>query len=73
MNKYHQVENNKNNKYGHHLHKRKRDIERMIAYRKNKGLEIEEEKMKELEEIDAEMNERKGDFEKDKRKEFFIG
>ena len=29
--------------------------------------------MKELEEIDAEMNERKGDFEKDKRKEFFIG
>ena len=36
----------------------------MRAYRKNKGLEIEEEKMKEIEEIDAEMSERKEDFEK---------
>jgi hypothetical protein len=36
----------------------------MIEYRKNKGLEIEQEKMDELQKIEGEMGGRKRDFEK---------
>ena len=44
----------------------------MIEYRKKKGLEIETEKIEEIEQINQELNGRKKQFEKDKRKEFFI-
>jgi hypothetical protein len=44
----------------------------MIEYRKSKGLDVEEEKVQALGQIEQELGERKKDFEKDKRKEFFI-
>lgn len=44
----------------------------MIEYRKSKGLDIEEEKLQALEQIGQEMGERRKNFEKDKRKEYFI-
>jgi hypothetical protein len=44
----------------------------MIEYRRSKGLEVEEEKVQALEKIDQELGERRKDFEKDKRKEYFI-
>lgn len=44
----------------------------MIEYRKSKGLDIEEEKLQALQTIDQELGERRKDFEKDKRKEYFI-
>lgn len=44
----------------------------MIEYRRKKGLEVEEQKLGELEQIEHEVTERKRDFEKEKRKEFFI-
>lgn len=44
----------------------------MIEYRRKKGLEVEEQKLGELEQIEHEVTERKRDFENDKRKEFFI-
>lgn len=34
----------------------------MIEYRRSKGLEVQEEKIEELEKIDEEMGERKRDF-----------
>lgn len=44
----------------------------MIEYRRKKGLEVEEQKLGELEQIEQEVTERKREFEKEKRKEFFI-
>jgi hypothetical protein len=44
----------------------------MIEYRKRKGLEIEAQKVEELEKVEAELSSRKHTFEREKRKEFFI-
>ncbi len=44
----------------------------MIEYRKSKGLDIEEEKVQALNKIEEELGDRRKDFEKDKRKEYFI-
>lgn len=71
LNKYHQV-NSKPNNYSQQLHKKKRDLERMIEYRKSKGLEVDEEKAQALANIQQELGERRKDFEKDKRKQYFI-
>lgn len=37
LNKFHQV-NTKHNNYSQQIHKKKRDLERMIEYRRSKGL-----------------------------------
>lgn len=44
----------------------------MIEYRKSKGLEIEQQKLDQLATIEAELGTRKSNYEREKRKEFFI-
>ena len=72
LNKFHQVQQPGRDKVGHQLHKRKRDLERIIKYRQNKGLDIEEAKLEELKQVEQELGGRKKDFERQKRKEFFL-
>ena len=44
----------------------------MIEYRKSKGLQIEPQKLEQLEKVESELTSRKHTFEREKRKEFFI-
>ena len=73
LNRFHQEQGQQQHtKYGHELKKKKRDLERMIAYRQKKGEEIEEDKVEALKEMEGEIGGRKREFEKEKRKEFFL-
>lgn len=48
LNKFHQIKEHSHNKQGHQLHKKKRDLLRMIEHFKSKGLEVEQSKLEEL-------------------------
>ena len=51
LNRFHQAKPNQRLHEGHQLHKKKRDIERMIQHLKKKGLEVEQDKVEELEAV----------------------
>lgn len=62
LNKFHQIKEQGHSKQGHQLHKRKRDLERMIDHFRKKGLEVDQAKLDELERIEGELGERKKEF-----------
>ncbi len=72
LNKFHQIQGQGPNKQGHQMHKKKRDLERMIEHLKNKGMEVDQTKLDELAQIEEGLGGRKKEFVKTKRKEFFL-
>jgi hypothetical protein len=72
LNRFHQVQHQQQGKQGHQLHKKKRDLERIINYRKSKGLDVEEDKLEELRQVEQELQGRKHTYEQQQRKEFFL-
>lgn len=70
LNQFHQEQDKKVTE-GKQLRKKQRDLERLVNY---EGLDegVKEAKGKELEQVQEELSQRKKNYERQKRKEFFI-
>lgn len=72
LNKFHQLGASSHATESKLMHKKKRDIERLLKFKREKNEEPDAKKLQELEEVSSKLEDRKKVYEKQMRKEFFI-
>ena len=68
LNKFHQIGAKVHASDSKLLHKKKRDLQRLIKHMKDSNKEVNEQKLAELERVETELAGNKKEFEKDMRK-----